>query len=231
MSARLLNRQQHIPGGFVFALPELGWRNTPYQSFDSIVGAVHGVIQSNLKLAQEKGWPTDRESIANWIDSYNASVCEQAGWRNFYTGSGDVSPPPPKSTPLSSSVTNVAAGAKTLADWIGSGAHPVTKEQAEARAGVCVKCPMNKEGDLSNFFTRAAAEIIRMQVQTAQDLELTTKHDKQLGVCQACACPIRLKVWVALKPILEHMPAESKAALDSKCWILSEELAINANLP
>ena len=62
-----------------------------------------------------------------------------------------------------------------------------------------------------------------MQIQTAQELDLTTPYDSKLGVCAACDCPMRLKVWTPLKLILEHMLPEAKAALDSKCWITAEE--------
>lgn len=222
MPARLKDRQHQIPNGFSFALPELNWQSQSFQSFDSIVNSVQQLIQANDKMAREKGWPYTRETIADWVDAYNASVCQFNGWNDYFTGTAEVGPPP-KSTPLSSA-QNVVAGAKTLADWIGSGAEPVSREQATARAAICVKCPVMAKGDLGNFFTRAAAEIIRMQIETAQDLELNTKYDKELGVCSACSCPMRLKVFVSLKPILNNIPPESKSKLHSSCWIMAEEL-------
>jgi hypothetical protein len=75
---------------------------------------------------------------------------------------------------------------------------------------------------MSNFYTRSASELLRMQMQTAQELDLTTPYDSKLGVCAACDCPMRLKVWTPLKLILEHLLPEAKAALDPKCWILDE---------
>jgi hypothetical protein len=220
---RLKNRQQQIPNGFRFGLPEANWKAQPFQSFDSIVNSVAAITNANPALSAKHGWPTDRGQIADWIDEFNAQICAQNNWVQYINQGGEAYPPP-KSKPLSVA-KNVAAGAKTLASWIGSGAHPVSKQQAEQRALVCSKCPLNEPGDFSNFFTRATSELLRMQVQTAQDLDLTTPHDSKLGVCKACDCPMRLKVWTPLEPILEHLLPEAKAALDKNCWIIAEELA------
>lgn len=218
---RLKSRQQQIPNGMRFAIPEANWKSPPFASFDSIVHTVSSIVAANPELAQQKGWPQTREGIADWVDEFNAQLCAQNGWTNYYNEGGGLASLP-KPVPLSVA-KNVAAGAKTLANWIGSGAQPVTPSLAEARAKVCSKCPVMQQGDMSNFFTRATSEIIRMQVQTAQELDMVTPYDKQLGVCGACSCPMRLKVWVGLTPILEGILPEAKAALDVKCWILDEE--------
>lgn len=218
---RLKSRQSQIPNGFKFALPEANWKSPPFASFDSIVHTVTAIVAANPALAQQKGWPQTREGIADWVDQFNAQMCAMNGWTNYYNeggGPADI----PKPVPLSVA-KNVAAGAKTLADWIGSGARPVPAGLAEARAKVCSKCPVMQQGDLSNFFTRAASELVRMQVQTAQELDMVTPYDKELGVCGACSCPMRLKVWTTLQPILDHILPEAKSALDKNCWILAEE--------
>lgn len=217
---RLRDRQHQIPNGYKFSLPEANWQAPPFASFDQIVNQVVRITQSNPGLAATKGWPTTLEAITDWVDEFNAQLCAQNGWTTYINDGG---PPAPKPVPLSS-VRNVAAGAKTLASWIGSGAQPVTREQAEKRAAVCVKCPLNQPGDFSNFFTRATSELLRMQVQTAQELDMTTPHDAKLGVCSGCDCPLRLKTWVSLEPILEHMLPEAKSALHENCWIMAEEL-------
>ena len=58
---------------------------------------------------------------------------------------------------------------------------------------------------------------------TTLNFDLTTPHDSKLGVCKACDCPMRLKVFVPLDKIVGHMLPEAKAALDPTCWILDEE--------
>lgn len=221
--ARLKDRQHQIPGGFKFSLPEAGWKSQPYMSFDSIVNSVTGITKANPALSRHHGWPTERDDVANWVDEFNAYLCETNGWNDYITGAGGGFGPPKLAPPGKASA--VVAGAKTLADWIGSGAQPVTKDHATHRAATCLKCPILQHGDWSNFFTRAASEMIRMQVQTAQDLDLTTPHDSKLGICGACSCPMRLKVFVSLKPILENILPESKEALWEHCWIRAEEKA------
>ena len=218
---RLRDRNHQIPNGYRFGLPEANWKAPPFASFVQIVNQVQRIVAANPALAQSKGWPTARPDIENWVDEFNATICQMNGWTNYIVDGGSVWSPP-KPVPLSAA-RNVAAGAKTLASWISQGATPVSRQQGEDRALVCSKCPLNQPGDLSNFFTRATSELIRMQIQTAQDLDLTTPHDSKLGVCSACDCPMRLKIWTPLKNILEHLLPGAKAALDPKCWIPAEE--------
>lgn len=225
---RLRDRNHQIPNGYRFGLPEANWKAPPFASFEQIVNLGFRIVQANPALATAKGWPQTREDFANWVDEFNAQICAMNGWTNYISDGGSVWSPP-KPVPLSA-VKNVAAGAKTLASWIAEGATPVTREMAEGRALVCSKCPLNQPGDLSNFFTRATSELIRMQIQTAQDLDLTTPYDSKLGVCGACACPMRLKVFVPLEKILDHMLPEAKAALsprNPRCWILLEDATEN----
>ena len=221
---RLRDRNHQIPNGYRFGLPEANWKSPPFASFEQIVNQVARIVQANPALAQSKGWPVERADIANWVDEFNAQICAMNGWVQYITDAAGGAFGSPKSVPLSS-VANVAAGAKTLANWIAKGANPVTRELAEDRAKVCSVCPKNQPGDFSNFFTRATSELIRMQIQTAQELDLTTPYDSKLGVCAACDCPMRLKVFVPLDKILDHMLPEAKAALDSKCWITAEDLS------
>jgi hypothetical protein len=219
---RLRDRNHQIPNGYRFGLPEANWKSPPFASFEQIVNQVTRIVQANPALAQSKGWPTERVDVANWVDEFNAQICAMNGWVQYITDSTGGPFGSPKSVPLSS-VANVAAGAKTLASWIAGGLHPVDHPKAEQRAKVCSACPKNQPGDMSNFFTRSASELLRMQMQTAQELDLTTPYDSKLGVCAACDCPMRLKVWTPLKLILEHMLPEAKASLDPKCWIPGEE--------
>jgi hypothetical protein len=219
--SRLKDRQRQIPGGFKFELPEINWKSQPFQSFDSIVNSVTTIVNANPDLVAQRGWPVNRPEIADWVDEFNAWWCDRNGWSSYTTGgaSGD----PPKFQPPPGLGQALAAGAKTIADWIGVGALPVAAELSAARAATCAACPLNTPGDLSSFFTRAASEIIRRQVQEANDLQLSTPDDGKLGVCEACFCPLRLKVHVPLDVILGRIHPDSLAALHEKCWIRSEQ--------
>ena len=217
MTASLKNRQVQIPGGLQFRIPEVGFIAPPYQSFDTLVASVLRVVLANPKLAAKFRWPTDRAGVEVWVDHTNAMVCQQNGWKDYITVFRDLEPPklPPPSGahPLEA----LAAGAKSLAEWFGAGGEPVEKELALSRAKVCFNCPQNHPGDWGNWFSRSASELIR------KVCSLGTEYDEELGVCEACQCPTKLKVHVPIPHILNNIPADSKAALDSKCWILSEE--------
>ncbi len=211
----LKDRQRQIPNGFKFHIPEVGYVSAPFSSFDTIVNSVENVIRSNPAKAQQYGWPTARADIASWIDTYNANYCLMNGWKDYVTGE-DLTPPKHGPPPRLSAL---AAGAKSLTEWIGEGANPETQPVAEERALVCSKCPLNLPGDMSNFFERGTSEMLREAIAAANHSKMTTVHDKKLGVCSACLCPMRLKVWVPLKHILNHMSSETKAALNPNCWI------------
>ncbi len=218
--ARLKDRQRQIPGGFKFALPDLNYTSTPFASFDTILNAVWTIIKANPAVSQARGWPQTKADTGDWIDTFNADYCFYNGWKDYINGEPDGGPP--KSTPPPSQAARLAAGAKTIAGWLGEGAIPVSAEKAEERAFVCTRCPLNVPGDLSTFFTRAASDLLRHQIAAAREVDLVTIHDHRLGVCSACSCPMRLKVWVPIGNITKNMTDESREALDPKCWISNE---------
>lgn len=87
---RLKDRQRQIPGGFVMELPALGWRSSPFASFDVIVDQVVRIIKANPKLALEQDWPSDRQRVAEWVDQENARRCWENHWTDFYLAGGDA---------------------------------------------------------------------------------------------------------------------------------------------
>ena len=86
--ARLKDRQRQIPGGFKFSLPQVGYESSPFSSFDQIVNSVTKVTNANPQLAEQNDWPIERESVADWVDAYNAKWCESMGYRDFYVAGG-----------------------------------------------------------------------------------------------------------------------------------------------
>ncbi len=218
--ARLIDRQKQVPGGFKFRQPEINWSSIPWSSFDTVVVQLMQVRRANPAKAKELGWNLDRASVENEVDSFNAKVCQDNGWTNFIT-EGD----PPKSSLTSSVLMGVrqsAAGASTLADWIGEGGHPVDKPVSESRAAICVACPLNQPGDWTKWFTNTAATMIRAGMNLFQSNNLITSKDDQLHVCTACSCPLRLKVHVPIDYIRAKMSLEVRDRLDEKCWIRHE---------
>lgn len=119
-------------------------------------------------------------------------------------------------------IVRMASGVGVLIDWLGEGGQPVEKSIADKRASVCAVCPLNGKGDLTRYFTVPAAELVRKQIEQRKDLYLKTDFDEQLGICEACGCPLKTKVFVPIQYIGSHMSQEVKSELHSSCWILSE---------
>lgn len=229
---RLKDRQKQIPNGYGFYLPELKW-HAPHNfpSFDRVVQALTQVINANPFLAHKHKWPTHPQGIEEWVDLYNATVCAKMGWDAYIVS--DQGTTLPKTSPrhqqatlqslrnAAASAKELVAGAKTLTEWIDSGEPAVSAELSTHRAIICATCPKNEEGDWTKWFTIPASELIKRQVQKAQDRKLTTPRDDQLHLCTACHCPLALKVHVPIEWITKRMSPETRAKLDPRCWILS----------
>jgi len=109
-----------------------------------------------------------------------------------------------------------------LQDWLGEGMIPVSRQQAQARANVCLACPMNENGRVDEFFKGAVASFIRRQVEIKNDMKLRVEGEKKLHICSACYCILRLKTWVPIKHLAEITDDETLKKFHSSCWIPKE---------
>ncbi len=225
---RLKDRNRFIPNGYVFYQPQTGWKAPRFASFDTIVNALIAHRKGNAFLCQKHGWSTDRESVANEVDEFNAAVCLKMGWNDYVSlqavGGQPAALPFQRPTPsLSARLGKLAAGGLTLVEWIKSGAEAVPAPLAAERAAVCAKCPLNEKGDWTSFFTIPVSEAIREAVRQRKDWNLTTPHDPDLFVCSACYCPLPLMIHVPLDFKLKKMDQQTIDALHSDCWIRKEK--------
>lgn len=223
---RLVNRNTQIPGGFRYIQPQTNWHSRPWSSFNSIVDALVAHRKGNPFLVQKHGWSIDKPTVENEVDLYNAMLCKQMGWSAYFVEDGE--PNPPKiSAPasLANRVGKLAVGAVTQVEWIASGAEAVSPEQSERRAKHCLICPKHGKGDWTSYFTVPAQMAIQKALNQKREWKLETSVDKELQVCEACLCPMRLKVHMPIAAILRNMPEESLQDLDPHCWILSEKKA------
>jgi hypothetical protein len=220
--ARLKSREHQIPGGFKFRQEELKWDSLVtvglHPSFRRLVDAVMAMRRANQWMGQQKGWRTSRFDVETEVEQYNVKICQDHNW-NQYLIDGD---PVPKTQAHPHGLARVAVGVETSADWLGAGGKPVEKEKAIGRGAVCVVCPKNAKGDWTRFFTVPVSGMIRRYIEAKNAMKLATPHDEQLGICEACACPMKVKVWTPLSHITEHLSAETKADLHPDCWILKE---------
>jgi hypothetical protein len=137
--------------------------------------------------------------------------------------------PPPESSPLLSipvrdaisAVKKLAAGNALLMEWEESGMPPEPAEISESRAKVCQHCPKNEKGkSLTEIFTVPVANRIKERFKRLHEMDLKTSVDSELNVCQACLCPLKLKVHTPMPLIQKRLKPEQRAELDPKCWIL-----------
>lgn len=233
--ARLKDRNRFIPGGFFYTQAILNYetQGVGYKSFYVVRDEIVTVRRANPFLSQQHNLSTDPEVVANELDTFCAARMQARGWTNFITESTG----PPLSQPhsrLRSAVAAVgqgikrtAAGIKTVASWLGAGLRPVDKQLATKRAEVCVACPLNGEPNFIESLSAAAADELKALMGIKNDLALETPYDSKLMTCKACGCTNSLKVWANLDHIAKELTEETKAALDVRCWILSE---LNAKL-
>lgn len=223
---RLNSRQKFIPGGFRFYDPHLRWTAPANASFQTIVDGLRVARMANPGVTKVNNLSTDPAIIAEEVDSFNATICEQHGWTDYYTsGAGGAAIPflqvPPR--PFVQRARNLAVGTVVNVEWLASGAEAVPVEQANQRAETCAKCPLNdKEGDWLAKFAKSAQDGIRSQLNRKFEMKLETPFDEQLGSCRACDCPMALKVWIPLDKFLSKMLPAAKDALHESCWIKSE---------
>lgn len=224
----LASRNNFPPGGFKFLQPETGWSAPEWQSFDVVVRALIDHRKANPALAKKNQWSLDYDTVANEVDAYNAAICQAHGWTQFITGDPSLPFPRTRSPLLSrlesaaGSVNRVAAGVRTLLDWLGAGGKPVDALEAENRAAICVTCPLNKPGNILSYFTQPVAKEISLQLEMKNKLSLSTSKDASLHICTGCDCPLKLKVFVPMEHILKFTTEETKKRLDARCWILNQ---------
>jgi len=221
---RLKDRNKFPPGGFRYYAPQTNFSIQPWVSFDVAVQQIIAHRQANPYQSQVNGWSTDPAIVAKELDEYNVKVCQSMNWDQYLTDGSFEDIPKAQSllSQLRQSVGRVAGGVETIKEWEISGGALVPQELAESRAKVCVSCPKNALGDLTSWFTVPAAELIRKQLEARNQAKIYTASDPLLGVCEACACPLKLKVHCPMDVINAKMQVADRQALWESCWIRLE---------
>lgn len=232
---RLKDRNRSVPGGLTFLVPQTKWQPYPHSSFRTVVEGLIAHRRANPALVQKYGWATDYDTVANEVDFYNAKRCESHGWLQYIVQDAKIESPKTsaRGPQASRSVKNAVAGSEILKDWLGAGGIPVPADIAGKRAWTCTagapggkRCPKNDKGDWTRFFTVPASETIRAMISLRNERSLETPQDKELGVCTACSCPLKLKVWTPPAFVIQHLSPEVEAELPEFCWILKEKAVL-----
>jgi hypothetical protein len=222
---RLKDRNKFPPGGFRFTSAATNWSIRPWSSFDQAVAQIIQHRQGNPHKVAELNWSLDPFVVAEELEQFNVAVCQQMGWREYITDGGPDPGLPKVPSPQSglSRSAQLAVGISTIREWEIAGGNVVDRDKANARAKICSSCIKNESGDLLDFFTSKASELIRLQLESKNNMKLNTDLDPLLGICSACHCPMKLKVWCPLDIIKSKLPKESSDALASECWIRHEQ--------
>jgi hypothetical protein len=224
---RLKSRTQCPVNGFQFVDAAISPEAIQTWDFEQLCQQVQARRASNPRF----NLTTDLAAIRAEVDQQNAlRMLSIKGADSYITSEGGGAPPnrlAPRGLRqvaelAGGGIKRTASGAGVLRDWLGDGAVPVPNEQAERRAEVCAGCPRNAKGDWTAWFTEPVAALIRQQLSIRSDLSLSTPFDARLNVCEACGCPLKLKVHVPLNHITAHLSDEVKEKLEARCWILAE---------
>lgn len=205
-------------------------------SFDGSVQAIIKHRLANSAITVKYRLATDYNTVANELESYTRA---RLGMPPAVSAENPLPKMPAPSALASLSgrahaavedVKRLASGAAVLFEWETTGLPPVAAELATKRASICAgadgsgRCPKNgTQESVAQVITAAFADGMRKRLQRLHDLNLTTPHDAQLGVCTACLCPLALKVHTPMELILKRLKPRERADLDSRCWILSEK--------
>ncbi len=226
---RLADRGKHPPGGFRYYVPQTNWSITPWVAFDVAVAEIINHRLGNPYISSQNGWSTDPAVVAGELDAFNTAVCQQMRWNAYITEGTPTDPPPPpppftipRSPSLAKSAAAAVGGIKTIVQWEISGGKVVEPLLADKRAQICADCPKNVQGGLLDFFTEAAASLIKRQLESRNQMKLSTPSDDRLGICEACGCVNKLSVFCPLEIKVSHLSEQVKAQLDPKCWCLNE---------
>jgi len=209
------------PGGWMFTQPQTGWSNPSPMgtTFDGTVAKIYEMRRKNPAICLRHKLAMDMPSIAKELDLYTRRRI----------GMPMPAPPAPPmslggfSSPIITNVSDVkklAIGAGLLMEWDASGAGKVPQDEANARAKVCVDCPMNSVANYEHWLKIPVAGSLTSRIERLKSLKLVTSHDSKLGLCKATSCPTSYLVH-APRPILDkRIGLKVRPSLDAKCWVL-----------
>ena len=213
-------------GGWQFFQSATGWSApTPTSStFDQSVILIIKHRQQNPAAVLKYKLSLDFNTVANELETYTRL---RLGIPLSDPASAPF-PQPPRSLPAPveaavAGIKKLASGVALLFEWEESGQPPVASELSNQRAAICVTCPKNNPENLSKYFTAPVSEMVRKRLARLFAMNLKTDSDLKLGICDACLCPLKLKVWCGLDLIIKHTKPETLKEFPPHCWIAKRD--------
>ena len=229
---RLKDRNKPLPGGTAVYDAGTGYRAPQFASFTVQWQGLQAARRGNPGLCARYRLSTDDAACMEYVDTYLGKMAHDAGLSDYYiTTQGDGAqaaavPFHQRHGGVASRVAGVAAGVKTIYEWINSKQEAVPSAQANLRANVCAECPLNGKENILDFFEIKSTQAIMVELQRRKGWNLSTPFDDRLGVCHACFCVNELSVHCPIEIKLKHIPKEAFDALHKSCWVRSESAAL-----
>lgn len=229
---KLKNINAFTPRGPQLLLPEVGMKNAMVGSINELRGEFDKIVRRNPSLAQKYNWPTDPKGQMDFVEQREVARLIAQGWVEFidFSAPGDtwINPTGVKKNWSGAAAVVVNRGKAAFAAYknMYGPKGPVGRDVADGRAEICVLCKKNDvKGGLASYFLESTAKGIMSLLGALKDLEVRTTKDDELGVCLACKCPLRAKIWTPIDVVAEHTDDEIWSQLpreNPKCWILTE---------
>lgn len=226
---KLKNRRQPGPNGFMYHEKRTDWKSwlvdpTSQWDFNLLCQRYREHAIANPGLAM----PTDVKTIEDMMDLANALRYAQIAGADIYiTRTGESAPKTQAPHNPVRAVRQVAAGANIIIEWIRSGEEAVPTPVSAARAKLCVDrdggpCPQHGKGDWTKYFTEPASAAIKKEYERRKEMNLSTPYDDKLQICDACSCPLKLKVHIPIDRARSGLKDDQRSRLDPLCWLLHE---------
>lgn len=180
-------------GGYTFIDPDTGFRYGPHKDFATLDKHVNTYRSQNKLEPIEKFRAVWEHYVCMNVPSMQLKCCPVAekvkrNFEQYYSGAKAY-------------VKSMMMGTSAFVD----------KEEAEARASVCVNCTSNVKNighSHSQFYTDG---FMRAQVGTR-----STSHDKKLFTCRECTCLNRAKVHYNPEVVAENLSPRDIANMKTK---------------
>lgn len=205
---RFRNQNSIPPSGFTFIDPDTGM-NINARSFSQWTTLIRLHRQAN-NLAPISDADAMHQNCLRLSPQASASFCESDQPVNTVDS-------------VNLSIGDVIRGTLVLASFKLAGSPLVSREQAEARAAICVACPFNAPykktcgGDCQEL-----VDLVKSIIGNEG-----TALDDRLQACGVCRCSNKSQVWI---PVEQLRHGVTKFMMDEfpkdTCWKVKELLAL-----
>lgn len=196
---RLVNYHHVPPGGWYWLCPEDGTK---------VIG---GSIQ-DLMVQVEKHCAAASLDPAPTQAEVEEQICSRAGggWCADQDGN-----PGPNYVKKVLDISQVIQFTKAMLSWFKGGMKHVEQAEAERRAQICVKCPLNQE---LTGCSSCAMKPLKAAIGLFKGGK-STSLDNGLKFCRACGCTLEVKIWFERDLLRENMAESQLEALAENCWL------------